>query len=90
MAVMSKLPRHRVRRSRAADQTTQEPRVDPSAYLQQLLGVEDVAKLLGLKLSTVRAYAERGTLPCIRIGNRLRFLPSDVGLWIAERHSKGG
>jgi excisionase family DNA binding protein len=61
-------------------------RVDPG---HRLLTVEDVAEALQLKASTVRAYAERGTLSCVRVGNRLRFRPSDVSLWIEQRHSKG-
>jgi excisionase family DNA binding protein len=59
-------------------------------YLQDLLTPEDVARMLKVKLSTVRAYAERGSLPCVRVGNRLRFLPSDVSSWIEQRHAKGG
>ena len=45
--------------------------------------------MLQLRPSTVRAYAERGSLSCVRVGNRLRFRPSDVNLWIERRHSKG-
>ena len=71
-------------------QVKPEPRPRPLDYLQRLLTVEEVAAFLQLKPSTVRAYAERGTLPCVRIGNRLRFLPSDVGAWIEQRHAKGG
>ena len=55
----------------------------------RLWTVSEVADLLVLKESTIRAYAERGTLPCVRIGNRLRFLPSDISAWIESRHSKG-
>jgi excisionase family DNA binding protein len=63
------------------------PRIDPG---QRLLSVDDVADALQLKASTVRAYAERGSMSCVRVGNRLRFRPSDVDLWIEQRHSKGG
>lgn len=58
--------------------------------LEPLLTVDEVAGLLRLRPSTVRAYAERGSLPCVRLGGRLRFCPSDVSAWIAQRHSKGG
>ena len=79
---------------RGAPQNSQGPELQlvtvSGGELQELLAVEDVARILKLKVSTVRAYAERGSLPCVRLGNRLRFLPSDVGLWIAQRHSKGG
>ena len=67
-----------------------EPTPGTPEFLQRLLTVDDVAEMLQLKPSTVRAYAERSTLPCVRIGNRLRFLPSDVGAWIEQRHAKGG
>src|SRR5437773_2099062 len=70
-----------------------EPRTIPEAptpALQPLLTVEDVAALLRLRPSTVRAYAERGSLACVRIGGRLRFQASDVSAWVAQRHSKGG
>lgn len=56
----------------------------------RLWTVPEVADLLALKPSTIRAYAERGTLPCVRIGNRLRFVPSDISEWIESRRSKGG
>ncbi len=57
--------------------------------LEQLLTADEVATLLRLRPSTVRTYAERGSLSCVRIGGRLRFRPSDVRLWIEQRHSKG-
>ena len=60
------------------------------ALEERLLTVPEVATLLAVKPSTIRAYAERGTLPCVRIGNRLRFLPSDISEWIESRRSKGG
>jgi len=62
----------------------------PSTPLEELLDVNDVARILKLKPSTVRAYAERGSLPSVLVGNRLRFRPSDVDLWIARRYRKGG
>jgi excisionase family DNA binding protein len=60
-----------------------------SARLEPLLTPTQVAELLAVKVATVRVYAERGSLPCVRIGGRLRFRPSDVHLWIEQRHSKG-
>ena len=62
----------------------------PSPPLEELLTVEDVARTLKLRPSTVRAYAERGSLPSVFLGNRLRFKPSDVDLWIARRYREGG
>jgi excisionase family DNA binding protein len=62
----------------------------PIPDLETLLTVQQVAAILQLKPSTIRAYAERGDLPCVRIGGRLRFRPSDVAEWIEQRLSKGG
>ena len=62
----------------------------PAPALEPLLTVEQVAELLQLKPTTVRAYVERGSLPCVRLNARLRFKPSDVALWVEERRSKGG
>lgn len=63
---------------------------DPTPVLEELLDVNDMARLLKLKPATIRAYAERGIMPCVHVGNRLRFRPSDVGLWIERRTRKGG
>lgn len=60
-----------------------------SVALEPLLTPTQVAELLAIKVTTVRAYAERGSLPRVRIGGRLRFRPSDVHLWIEQPHSKG-
>lgn len=84
------VPRGVSRAHRARIDGPPAPGVNPADFLQPLMTVEDVAKLLKLKPSTVRAYAERGSLPCACLGNRLRFRPSDVGLWIARRFEKGG
>ena len=67
-----------------------DPLASVPSCLQGLLTVEQVATILQLKPSTIRAYAERGTLSCVRLGGRLRFVPSDVAEWIEQRHSKGG
>jgi excisionase family DNA binding protein len=66
------------------------PAPKATGFLEDLLAVEDVARMLKLRPSTIRAYAERGSLPSVLVGNRLRFRPSDVGLWIARRYRKGG
>lgn len=45
---------------------------------EPLLTVVDVARLLRLHPKTVYAMAASGRLPCIRIGNRLRFTAEDI------------
>lgn len=52
---------------------------------RELWTVEQVATFLSLKAGTVRAYAERRTLPHVRIGGRLRFRPEDVEAFVERR-----
>jgi len=53
------------------------------ASLHPLLSDKDVAKLLGIQPDTVRRWAARGDLPCVRLGRLLRFRAEDVAQWIA-------
>ena len=45
---------------------------------EALLDVNGVAKMLHTTPTVVRSAAYLGSLPCIRIGSRLRFRPSDL------------
>ena len=47
--------------------------------------VANLSHYLGLHEKTVRRMAGRGTLPCLRIGSRLRFVPSDITRWVSAR-----
>lgn len=44
----------------------------------QLVGAEEAARILGMTVAAVRKAATRGTLPCHRVGRRVRFLPSEL------------
>jgi excisionase family DNA binding protein len=77
---------------RASSVRTGAPVPEPRAALfvsplEPLLTVVEVAGLLRLQPSTVRAYSERGSLPHVRIGGRLRFRAADVARWIDQRSS---
>ena len=50
-----------------------------------LWGVDAVAKYLSASKSWVYKAAERGELPCIRIGAMLRFAPNSVRAWLKRR-----
>lgn len=50
--------------------------------------VHDVARLLNASVSWVYKAAEKGQLPCIRIGAMLRFEPAAIRAWLAAR--RGG
>jgi len=48
------------------------------------IGVDEVAALLRLPVSTVYAAARRGLLPTIHVGKRLRFDPAALRDWAAR------
>lgn len=50
-----------------------------------LLTVRDVAHYLAVHEKTVYDWVARGQLPCIRLGNRLRFDPHDLTRWLRHR-----
>ena len=52
---------------------------------ETLLTVTELASWLRLKPKTVYAWAATGKLPCVRIGNRIRFLKRDILRWIEAR-----
>jgi len=50
---------------------------------RSLMTTRDVAELLRIDPHTVRRWAQHGTLPCLRFGERvLRFDPEVVTEWI--------
>ena len=54
---------------------------------ERLLKVRDIAQYLNIHEKTVYLWAKRGNLPCIRVGNRLRFSLADVSRWVAQRRN---
>ena len=57
----------------------------------RLLRAEEVAKMLGCSKWYVYALAERGELPCIRIGRTVRFEYKAVEEFVNQRRpGKGG
>ncbi len=57
----------------------------PSDPMEPLWDVKDVAAYLRVSRSWVYQHAEDGTLPCVRVGGLLRFLPNEI-----RRHVLGG
>ena len=47
--------------------------------------VRDVAEFLKIHPKTIYDWASRGELPCFRIGNRLRFSPTELTRWVSAR-----
>ncbi len=53
------------------------------------LSLSDVAKLLGVHPSTVRAWADQGVLPVYRTeGGHRRFLQDEIDLWVQTSRQK--
>jgi len=56
----------------------------------QLLTIDDVAERLNIHKNTVRRQAAIGALPRpIKIGNSIRWRPSDIERWIQEGGGDG-
>ena len=56
-----------------------------SPSMEPLLTPRDVAKLLRVSERTVRRLVDERSLPCVRFGRSVRFLPSDVFRWLRVR-----
>ena len=50
----------------------------PSVPMDHLLSVDDVARILGVSVPTVRRFVAAGQIPCVRVGRQLRFSPKDI------------
>ena len=56
--------------------------------LEPLMTARDVADRLQLHSKTVERMARAGRLPSLRVFGRLRFRPSDIASWLAEREDR--
>lgn len=52
---------------------------------ERLLTARELGELLGFAAGTIVDWAERGKLPCFKIGGRLRFRESEVVEWLEAR-----
>lgn len=50
--------------------------------LEDLIGVKEAARYLGLAVKTTYVWAESGRLPAYRIGRALRFRKSELAAYI--------
>ncbi|MGH9691153.1 MAG: helix-turn-helix domain-containing protein [Candidatus Acidiferrales bacterium] len=50
-----------------------------------MLTVKEVAAYLGFHPETVRQMARDGRLPHLKVGNRLRFRPDQIEVWLCQR-----
>ncbi|MEM9131470.1 MAG: helix-turn-helix domain-containing protein [Actinomycetota bacterium] len=52
---------------------------------QPLLNIEQAAKRLGVDVRFVRRLVFEKRLPYVKVGKFVRFEPSDIEAWIADR-----
>jgi excisionase family DNA binding protein len=57
----------------------------PEPLDEDLWVVERVARFLGMSIHWVYRAAERGEIPYLKIGSRLRFDPATVKAWARQR-----
>jgi excisionase family DNA binding protein len=72
----------------AAEHDTQTKPVEEKT--RTLLTVEDVARLLSVKPSWVRAQARAGRIPHVPVGRYTRFRPDAVEAWMHDHEQAGG
>ncbi len=56
----------------------------------RLLSIDDVAGLLNVSRKTVYRLISRGELPAMRVGERLRFRPSEIHEYLERRRVRVG
>ena len=52
--------------------------------------MEECATFLKITKSSLYHKVERGEVPCVRFGSRLRFIPSSVRSWIQAQEIRFG
>lgn len=57
--------------------------------VEPLLTARELADLLGFTAGTIVDWAERGDLPCFKVGGRLRFRESEVLDWLEQQRRNG-
>jgi excisionase family DNA binding protein len=63
--------------------------LDPTGVTERLVTAAELAELLGFSPATIVDWAESGSLPCFKIGGRLRFRESEVLDWLEGRRVNG-
>ncbi|HJU36672.1 MAG TPA: helix-turn-helix domain-containing protein [Gaiellaceae bacterium] len=52
---------------------------------ERLLTARELGELLGFAAGTIVDWAERGELPCFKLGGRLRFRETEVVDWLEAK-----
>lgn len=57
--------------------------------MNRLMTPEEVAKMLGVKPSTIYQWKHQGYIPHVKLGRLLRFRESDINQWIETKTENG-
>ena len=57
--------------------------------MKHYLDITTLAERLGIKRSTLYAWAEQGSIPYIKLGRLLRFDPDEIDRWL-QAHRRDG
>jgi excisionase family DNA binding protein len=57
--------------------------------MKQYLDIAALAERLQIKRSTLYAWAERGSIPHLKLGRLLRFDPDEIGAWLKAHRREG-
>lgn len=53
----------------------------------RLMNIREIAEYLGVHTSTIYRYAQKGSIPALKIGSDWRFSKKHIDRWIDERVS---
>lgn len=53
--------------------------------MDKLLGIEEIAGILGVEVSTVYNWTHRKAIPFIKIGKLVRFRRREIEIWLEEK-----
>jgi excisionase family DNA binding protein len=57
--------------------------------MKQYLDIAALAERLGIKRSTLYAWAEQGMIPHVKLGRLLRFDPEEIEAWLQDHRREG-
>lgn len=53
--------------------------------MEELVTVQEVADYLKMSPQTIYRFAQQGRIPALKVGNRWRFRPADIEIWLQNQ-----
>ena len=57
--------------------------------MENLMNIEQVAEILGVKVSTIYSWVSAGLIPCIKLNRLVRFDRNEILEWVKNHKVKG-